>query len=217
MYKGSHTAWDSLSLIKPCEIKGEVINSTHQIVLIKYIGCKQSYLQFNYKQFILCPSLQITDSSSSRFEVPISVPTATKRAENPDYVVEFSKTPFGLIVKRKSTGTVLWVWWKRLFSVGWGMDSLYSIYKHFFVVAFSSDSLNTTVAPLIYADQFLQISTSLPSQFIYGLGEHRSTFLHDVHWNTLTMWARDVPPMVWTVLFVSVLFYALNINWRLEH
>lgn len=57
-------------------------------------------------------------------------------------------------------------------------------------------SLNTTVAPLFYADQFLQFSTSLPTQFIYGLGEHRSTFLHDVHWNTLTMWARDVPPTV---------------------
>lgn len=65
-------------------------------------------------------------------------------------------------------------------------------------------SLNTTVAPLIYADQFLQFSTSLPTQFIYGLGEHRSSFLHDVHWNTLTMWARDVPPMVITVFIVLV-------------
>ncbi|NXU78626.1 LYAG glucosidase, partial [Oreotrochilus melanogaster] len=32
--------------------------------------------------------------------------------------------------------------------------------------------LNTTVAPLFFADQFLQISTSLPSRFISGLGEH---------------------------------------------
>ncbi|XP_074553137.1 lysosomal alpha-glucosidase [Halichoeres trimaculatus] len=118
--------------------------------------------------------VRITDSSSSRFEVPIPVPTATKKAENPDYIVEFSKTPFGLIVKRKSTGTVL---------------------------------LNTTVAPLFFADQFLQISTSLPSQFIYGLGEHRSTFLHDVHWNTLTMWARDVPPMEQTNLYGAHPFY----------
>uniref|UniRef100_A0A4W6G8C3 Alpha glucosidase 2 n=1 Tax=Lates calcarifer TaxID=8187 RepID=A0A4W6G8C3_LATCA len=66
-------------------------------------------------------------------------------------------------------------------------------------------SLNSTVAPLFYADQFLQFSTSLPSQFIYGLGEHRSTFLHDVHWNTLTMWARDVPPM--TNLYGAHPFY----------
>uniref|UniRef100_A0A4W6G9A5 Alpha glucosidase 2 n=1 Tax=Lates calcarifer TaxID=8187 RepID=A0A4W6G9A5_LATCA len=68
-------------------------------------------------------------------------------------------------------------------------------------------SLNSTVAPLFYADQFLQFSTSLPSQFIYGLGEHRSTFLHDVHWNTLTMWARDVPPMEQTNLYGAHPFY----------
>lgn len=68
-------------------------------------------------------------------------------------------------------------------------------------------SLNTTVAPLFFADQFLQMSTTLPSQFIYGLAEHRSTFLLDVNWNTLTLWARDVPPVVWTFLFLSRLIY----------
>lgn len=56
--------------------------------------------------------------------------------------------------------------------------------------------LNTTVAPLFFADQFLQISTLLPSHFLYGLGEHRSGFLKDLQWNTLTFWARDVPPTV---------------------
>uniref|UniRef100_A0A3Q3IAX0 P-type domain-containing protein n=1 Tax=Monopterus albus TaxID=43700 RepID=A0A3Q3IAX0_MONAL len=113
--------------------------------------------------------VRITDPSNPRFEVPISVPTATKKAERPEYTVELSKEPFGLIVKRRSTGALV----------------------------------NTTVAPLFYADQFLQFSTSLPSQFIYGLGEHRSTFLHDVQWNTLTLWARDVPPMVWTSLHLE--------------
>uniref|UniRef100_A0A8C5HSV2 Lysosomal alpha-glucosidase-like n=1 Tax=Gouania willdenowi TaxID=441366 RepID=A0A8C5HSV2_GOUWI len=118
--------------------------------------------------------VRLTDPSSSRFEVPISVPTATKKAENPDYTVEISKQPFGLVVTRRSTGTVL---------------------------------LNTTVAPLFYSDQFLQLSTSLPSKFIYGLGEHRSTFLHDIQWNTLTMWARDVPPMEQTNLYGAHPFY----------
>uniref|UniRef100_A0A8D3BUX7 Alpha glucosidase 2 n=1 Tax=Scophthalmus maximus TaxID=52904 RepID=A0A8D3BUX7_SCOMX len=118
--------------------------------------------------------VRITDPSDARYEVPISVPTATKKAESPDYVVELSKEPFGLVVKRRSTGAVL---------------------------------LNTTVAPLFYADQFLQFSTSLPSRFVYGLGEHRSTFLHDVQWNTLTMWARDVPPMEQTNLYGAHPFY----------
>ncbi|XP_034043234.1 lysosomal alpha-glucosidase [Thalassophryne amazonica] len=118
--------------------------------------------------------IRITDPSKSRFEVPISVPSVTKKAERSDYVVEVSKEPFGLIVKRRSTGAVL---------------------------------LNTTVAPLFYADQFLQFSTSLPSQFLYGLGEHRSTFLHDVHWNTLTLWTRDVPPTEQTNLYGAHPFY----------
>lgn len=56
--------------------------------------------------------------------------------------------------------------------------------------------LNTTVAPLIFADQFLQISTSLPSKFLYGLGEHRGSLVHSLDWNTLTLWARDVSPTV---------------------
>lgn len=118
--------------------------------------------------------VRITDPSSSRFEVPISVPTVTNKTESPDYIIELSKQPFGLVVKRRATGAVL---------------------------------LNTTVAPLFYADQFLQFSTSLPTQFIYGLGEHRSTFLHDVHWNTLTMWARDVPPTERTNLYGAHPFY----------
>uniref|UniRef100_A0A670XY36 Lysosomal alpha-glucosidase-like n=1 Tax=Pseudonaja textilis TaxID=8673 RepID=A0A670XY36_PSETE len=105
--------------------------------------------------------LRITDASSPRYEVPLDVPQATKKAENPLYSVEFCKEPFGLIVKRRLSGTVL---------------------------------LNTTVAPLFFADQFLQISTLLPSTFLYGLGEHRSNFLHNLEWNTLPLWARDVPP-----------------------
>uniref|UniRef100_A0A1A8J964 P-type domain-containing protein n=1 Tax=Nothobranchius kuhntae TaxID=321403 RepID=A0A1A8J964_NOTKU len=118
--------------------------------------------------------VRITDPSSSRYEVPISVPAAAKKAKNPEYLVELTKQPFGLIVRRRSTGAVL---------------------------------LNTTVAPLFYTDQFLQFSTSLASPYIYGLGEHRSTFLHDVCWNTLTMWARDVPPMEQTNLYGVHPFY----------
>uniref|UniRef100_A0A3B3SMS2 Alpha glucosidase 2 n=1 Tax=Paramormyrops kingsleyae TaxID=1676925 RepID=A0A3B3SMS2_9TELE len=118
--------------------------------------------------------VKITDPASRRFEVPISVPNATKKAPSPLYTVEFSKNPFGLKVKRTATRTVL---------------------------------IDTSVAPLFYADQFLQISTSLPSRFIYGLGEHRAAFLHDVEWNTLTMWARDAAPVEKTNLYGVHPFY----------
>uniref|UniRef100_A0A7M4G243 Integrator complex subunit 1 n=1 Tax=Crocodylus porosus TaxID=8502 RepID=A0A7M4G243_CROPO len=111
-----------------------------------------------------------------RYEVPLQVPRAMKRAENPAYSLDFSREPFGLVLKRRASGVVL---------------------------------LNTTVAPLIFADQFLQISTTLPSTFLYGLGEHRSSFLHSLDWNTLTLWARDVPPTESYNLYGSHPFYLL--------
>uniref|UniRef100_A0A7M4FH22 Integrator complex subunit 1 n=1 Tax=Crocodylus porosus TaxID=8502 RepID=A0A7M4FH22_CROPO len=120
--------------------------------------------------------IKITDSSSPRYEVPLQVPRAMKRAENPAYSLDFSREPFGLVLKRRASGVVL---------------------------------LNTTVAPLIFADQFLQISTTLPSTFLYGLGEHRSSFLHSLDWNTLTLWARDVPPTESYNLYGSHPFYLL--------
>ncbi|XP_072415319.1 lysosomal alpha-glucosidase [Chiloscyllium punctatum] len=118
--------------------------------------------------------IQINDSSNPRYEVPIDVPKATQKAKNPLYTVEYSVDPFGIIVKRRSTGTVL---------------------------------LNTTVAPLFFADQFLQISTLLPSVHIYGLGEHRAGFLQSVQWNTLTFWARDSVPREFVNLYGVHPFY----------
>ncbi|XP_078273960.1 lysosomal alpha-glucosidase isoform X2 [Rhinoraja longicauda] len=105
--------------------------------------------------------IKINDSSNPRYEVPIKVPSSAKKATSPMYTVEYSEEPFGIVVRRRSTRTVL---------------------------------LNTTVAPLFFADQFLQMSTSLPSAYLYGLGEHRAAFLQSVQWNTLTFWARDTPP-----------------------
>lgn len=60
--------------------------------------------------------------------------------------------------------------------------------------------LNTTVAPLFFADQFLQISTSLPSRFISGLGEHLAPLILDTAWTKVTLWNRDMAPVVRTGL-----------------
>ena len=51
-------------------------------------------------------------------------------------------------------------------------------------------------APLIFSDQFLQLSTFLPSKYVYGLGEHRDTLLHSVNWTRFTMWNSDHGPEV---------------------
>ncbi|KFP18506.1 Lysosomal alpha-glucosidase, partial [Egretta garzetta] len=92
------------------------------------------------------------------------------------YSLDFSWDPFGVLLRRRATGTVL---------------------------------LNTTVAPLIFADQFLQIATLLPSRFLYGLGEHRGTLLHSLDWSTLTLWARDVAPTESFNLYGAHPFYLL--------
>ncbi len=57
--------------------------------------------------------------------------------------------------------------------------------------------LDTSIAPLIFADQFLQISTKLPSNYVYGFGEHEhGSFHHDINWKTYGMFSRDQYPKV---------------------
>jgi len=57
----------------------------------------------------------------------------------------------------------------------------------------------TSVAgPLIFADQFIEISAATNTGLIYGLGEHRTRLLHNASamWQQYVMWARDQPPSV---------------------
>ncbi|NXK48260.1 LYAG glucosidase, partial [Chauna torquata] len=67
--------------------------------------------------------------------------------------------------------------------------------------------LNTSVAPLFFADQFLQISTSLPSRFISGLGEHLTPLILDTAWTKVTLWNRDMAPAPQVNLYGSHPFY----------
>ncbi|NXG38718.1 LYAG glucosidase, partial [Dromaius novaehollandiae] len=67
--------------------------------------------------------------------------------------------------------------------------------------------LNTTVAPLLFADQFLQISTSLPSRFVAGLGEHMTSLILDTAWTKVTLWNRDMAPAPQVNLYGSHPFY----------
>lgn len=56
--------------------------------------------------------------------------------------------------------------------------------------------MNTTVAPLVFADQYLQLSTSLSSHLVSGLGQHYSSLFLDLNWTALTLWNRDMAPHV---------------------
>ncbi|XP_038050832.1 sucrase-isomaltase, intestinal-like [Patiria miniata] len=55
---------------------------------------------------------------------------------------------------------------------------------------------DSSVGGFTFEDQFLQISTKLPSKYVYGFGEHNHRrFLHDMDYKTWTMFTRDVAPV----------------------
>ena len=52
--------------------------------------------------------IKIEDSKDpNRFRVPISTPTIETASTILDYSIETTENPFGIIIKRKSTGTVI--------------------------------------------------------------------------------------------------------------
>ncbi|NWI58669.1 MGA protein, partial [Calyptomena viridis] len=108
---------------------------------------------------------KIDDPANHRYEVPVplSLPAAPEASlQNRLYDVTVQDKPFGLQVRRRSTGTVIW---------------------------------NSQLPTFTFSDMFIQISTRLPSQYVYGFGEteHRS-FRHDMNWITWGMFTRDQPP-----------------------
>ncbi|UXI17491.1 hemicentin-1-like [Sarcoptes scabiei] len=74
-------------------------------------------------------------------------------------------------------------------------------------VASSKAIFETNLAQLIFANQFLQLNTKLPSDFIYGLGEHRDTFRKATNWKRYTMLNRDQIPLPNYPLYGSHPFY----------
>ncbi|XP_022104698.1 maltase-glucoamylase, intestinal-like [Acanthaster planci] len=54
---------------------------------------------------------------------------------------------------------------------------------------------DTSLGPLIFSDQFLQITTTLPSSNLYGFGENEHpSFRHNIQWTSWGMFSRDQPP-----------------------
>ncbi len=52
-------------------------------------------------------------------------------------------------------------------------------------------------SPLIFADQFLQLSTRVPAGFMYGIGEHRAPLYRNLsQWQRFAIWAHDHWPDV---------------------
>ncbi|XP_058412401.1 sucrase-isomaltase, intestinal [Diceros bicornis minor] len=108
---------------------------------------------------------KIYDFQNKRYEVPVplDIPdTPTSTYENRLYDVEIKENPFGIQIRRRSTGTVIW---------------------------------DSQLPGFAFNDQFIQISTRLPSEYIYGFGEVEHTaFKRDLNWHTWGMFTRDQPP-----------------------
>ncbi|OXB62287.1 hypothetical protein ASZ78_012335 [Callipepla squamata] len=108
---------------------------------------------------------KIYDYQNARYEVPIELnlpTTPTSTAEGRLYDVSVQKKPFGIRVRRKSTGTVIW---------------------------------DSQLPTFTFGDMFIQISTRLPSLYIYGFGEtEHATYRRDMNWNTWGMFTRDQSP-----------------------
>ncbi|XP_077017064.1 sucrase-isomaltase, intestinal isoform X1 [Tamandua tetradactyla] len=108
---------------------------------------------------------KIYDPQNKRYEVPVplNIPTnPTSTYENRLYDVEIKENPFGIQVRRRSTGRVIW---------------------------------DSHLPGFTFNNQFIQISTRLPSQYIYGFGEVEHTaFKRDMNWHTWGMFTRDQPP-----------------------
>uniref|UniRef100_A0A8C8BMQ7 alpha-glucosidase n=1 Tax=Otus sunia TaxID=257818 RepID=A0A8C8BMQ7_9STRI len=108
---------------------------------------------------------KIYDYANKRYEVPVplNLPQSPEGAvENRLYDVTVQNKPFGIQVRRRSTGTVLW---------------------------------DSQLPTFTFSDMFIQISTRLASQYLYGFGESEHTmFRRNMNWHTWGMFARDQPP-----------------------
>ncbi|RWS03697.1 lysosomal alpha-glucosidase-like protein, partial [Dinothrombium tinctorium] len=66
---------------------------------------------------------------------------------------------------------------------------------------------NVDLKTLIFSNQFHQITSSLPSKYVYGLGEHKAKFRKDVNWKRYTFFNYDVAPKFNTPLYGTHPFY----------
>lgn len=126
--------------------------------------------------------IKIFDPVKKRFEVPFPVPKVKIRAKKPQYV--FQTTPVG-----------------QLFH--------FNVSRIDPVKSKTSTILIRSSGTLVFADQFLQLSYFLPSNFIYGLGEHHGPLLHSTKWSKIPLWNKDHIPKDKLNIYGSHPFYQI--------
>ncbi|KAM7297487.1 lysosomal alpha-glucosidase-like [Ixodes scapularis] len=60
---------------------------------------------------------------------------------------------------------------------------------------------HTNLSTLVYADQFLQLSTYIPSRYVYGVGDAKSPLLRSTDWQKITLFNAGRSPTARTSTF----------------
>ncbi|XP_020844721.1 sucrase-isomaltase, intestinal [Phascolarctos cinereus] len=158
-YAVNSIAYTSTGITANLQLTSSIVRSLPYPNPISNLRLEVKYHKNEMLQF------KIYDADRKRYEVPVplnipSNPTSTY--EERLYDVEIRAKPFGIQIRRRSTGVVIW---------------------------------DSQVPGFAFHDQFIQISTRLPSEFIYGFGEVEHTaFKRDLNWHTWGMFTRDQPP-----------------------
>lgn len=62
----------------------------------------------------------------------------------------------------------------------------------------------------MFSPQYIQLTLKLPSDIVYGLGEHNhKRFRHDMNWKKWTIFTRDEAPVV-SVLCIATKGTSVN-------
>ncbi|ETV78512.1 hypothetical protein H257_08029 [Aphanomyces astaci] len=109
--------------------------------------------------------VRIFDPSFPRYEVPLPLFNASMSSSDQKrlYGVSVTTSPFGLAITRLSTNEVLF-----------------------------NSTPGPFNGPLVFSNQFLELSTSVPSSpKLFGLGEHVGRLVDPAHGDHYTLWTRD--------------------------
>lgn len=93
--------------------------------------------------------------------------------------------PVPKIPKRTFTGSLF-------YNVSVTQDGQLKVYR---LDRASTTIFHANLSRLVFTDQFLQISTRLPSDYVYGLGEQWNSLRRSVDWTSRYFFNRDRPPV----------------------
>ncbi|KAK0082860.1 hypothetical protein PV325_009722, partial [Microctonus aethiopoides] len=155
---------------------------------------RKNNLESFYKNDLQLIKMESTSINESILRVKIYDPTNTRYT--PTYPLRDDVKPFS----NNITNT------KYQFEIDKSKPG-FRIKRRFGSKAVIFDSIEA--GGFVFADQFLQMSTLLPSSNIYGLGEHRTNLKLNTNWQIFTLFNKDQAPVENANLYGSHPFYLI--------